>query len=318
MKSSGRKVVASRFVTFVGLTLALALGFTVVNQGNFATKGKQESVLGTLSSHTTNVTKSLNGVNYQCQRTDCDSVENMSAWEQNALNKSQGDTCEAVTDRTGKNVCYWNTDYFTTHQCNVDKTTYRNQSTDNGALNLYFSGGSENVVYYNCTKIALTPTRVPPTAIPTKRPTPTPPCIGVSPTPSSKTGAVTLPDYKVKIYWNPSSQWGKGCPYNMNGYRVTIEKADGGLVTQSPFLSGATRSNWTTPISLQSGSYIVKLEVLNDGGKSNYRYNLQWVDAFSVVRPTTTGMPTPTKRPADPKPTAAKPTPTKAAPYNVR
>ena len=50
MKSSDHKTVASQFVTVVGLTFALALGFFVVNQGNFVAKGEGEKVLGSATS----------------------------------------------------------------------------------------------------------------------------------------------------------------------------------------------------------------------------------------------------------------------------
>ena len=50
MKSKDHKTVASQFVTFVGLTFALALGFFVVNQGTYTAKGDGEKILGTATS----------------------------------------------------------------------------------------------------------------------------------------------------------------------------------------------------------------------------------------------------------------------------
>lgn len=175
MKSSGRKVVASRFVTFVGLTLILALGFFVVNHGVYTSKVSNESVLGASSTATSVVTRIFNSDEYLCKRTNCDKVSYVDPGKGGLVDvdNSISDRCYSVRDNVGKSVCYWSDPVWTKEQCNVDKDVYRNRGTDRGAQNLYFSEDSENVVYYNCTKITPTPTRVPPTAIPTRRPTPT-------------------------------------------------------------------------------------------------------------------------------------------------
>lgn len=52
MKSSDHKTVASKFVTFVGLTFALALGIFVVNQGTYTAKGEVGKILGISASAT--------------------------------------------------------------------------------------------------------------------------------------------------------------------------------------------------------------------------------------------------------------------------
>lgn len=166
MKSSKRGVSP---MYFVGLGVSLVFLFTVSNQAGYKVKVvDEEKVLGT-SSATTTAKKNINGVTYLCKKTNCDAVDKIKSYEQNALVKSQGDLCKSVKDKDGKSVCYWNTDYFTTHQCNVDKSVYRNKDYKNnlstaGGLNQALSGTSENIVYYDCTTVT-------PTSIPTKTPT---------------------------------------------------------------------------------------------------------------------------------------------------
>ena len=161
---------------FLGLAVSLVFLFTVFSQSGYKMLVVDEDkVLGT-SSATTTAKKNFNGVTYLCKKTNCDSVSKISSFDQNVLVKSQGDLCKSVKDRDGKSVCYWNTDYFTTHQCNVDKSVYRNKDYKNnlstvGGLNQALSGTSENIVYYDCTTV--TPT-LRPTKTPTRRQVSTP------------------------------------------------------------------------------------------------------------------------------------------------
>ncbi len=170
MKSSHKNSPLSNVFSGFALALVAVVGFFTV--GTMLPKQQsQEAVLGA-SSHTSTVTTVVNGVKYRCQRTDCEKVENISWTNQNALDDSQGDVCESKKDSSGKNVCYWATGHFTTHQCNVDTSVYRNKkykgTTTPGGINQAISGRDENIVYYNCIKI------VPPTPSPTKMATPTP------------------------------------------------------------------------------------------------------------------------------------------------
>lgn len=164
MKSSDHKTTASQFVTFVGLTFALALGFFVVNQGTYTAKGESEKVLGTSTSAVTSTTQTLNGVKYSCQRVNCDMVERSGTFSKD----SDGDVCKSVSDSAGRNTCYWTQPELpgiNTPQCDVNKTNYRNKNTTYGALNLSIvksaSEDSENIAYYNCKKILPTPTPTP-------------------------------------------------------------------------------------------------------------------------------------------------------------
>lgn len=166
MKSKDHKTAASRFVTFVGLSFALALGFFVVNQGTYTSKATGAKVLGVSASPISTVTRTLDGAKYACQRVNCDSVVRSGFFADN----DDDDVCRSVSDSAGRNACNWTEPGLpgiNTPQCDVNKTHYRTSNTTYGTLNLALvkqaNEDSENIAYYNCKKI-----------VPTKAPTPTP------------------------------------------------------------------------------------------------------------------------------------------------
>jgi len=178
MKSSKRRSSTSLGGKLAGLALVLSVLLLVFKQTGYKMKAPDgENVLGTSSNQTTRVTRTMNGVKYTCARTNCDKVKNISVWEQDRGNdKSQGKVCKSVRDNKGNSICNWTTGYFSTHQCNVEKSIYRNKkfkgnASTPGGLNQAFTEDSENIVYYNCAKIPTIPTptrsKPKPTPLPT-------------------------------------------------------------------------------------------------------------------------------------------------------
>lgn len=181
MKSSKRRSSLSTGAKLAAVALVFAIGIPIFKQTGYKMQAvDREKVLGSYAGNTTTVSRQLKGVNYLCKRTDCDVLANDSSvpgaldiTANYGLNETSS-RCNSAKDRSNRSICYWSNPTFTHSQCNVDKTFYRNKKYKNnldsvGGRNQALSEDSENVVYYDCTKIAPTPKSNP---TPTRKPTP--------------------------------------------------------------------------------------------------------------------------------------------------